>query len=173
MRHHVPVEYPWPTAAADGAAVRHAVRVLLVDAEDRLLLFRYIADDGEQFWCPAGGGIEPGESPEAAAHREVFEETGWSPPLELTEIWHRRQVAVFLGRLIDQRERWFLTRVPVFAVDNAGFSELEQRTISTWRWWDVDALEGASERLVPGDLAARLHRLMIAGPPSRPVVIGA
>lgn len=30
-----------------------------------------------EFQLP-GGGIDPGESPVAALHREVFEETGWS-----------------------------------------------------------------------------------------------
>lgn len=125
---------PWPTAAAEGAVGRHAVRVLLIDDDQRLLLFRYIADDGERFWCPAGGGIDPGESPEDAAGREVFEETGWSQSLNLTEVWYRRRhIAVFLGQLVDQRERWFLTKVPAFAVDPVGFSELEGGH-GTFRW---------------------------------------
>lgn len=57
--------------------IRHAVRVLLLDEHDRLLLFR--AEDpgtGAVFWFPAGGGIEDGEDAVAAARREVAEETG-------------------------------------------------------------------------------------------------
>ena len=172
MGHDVSMESPWPTAAADGAVLRNAVRVLLVDAEQRLLLFRYVADDGGRFWCPAGGGMDPGESPAEAARREVFEETGWSRSLDLTEVWHRRHVTMFLGELVDQRERWFLARVPEFSVDTAGFSDLERRTISTWRWWSVADLQEASERLVPADLGSRLHGLLTTGPPSRPVKIG-
>ena len=166
------MENPWPTAAAKGAFVRYAVRVLLVDREQRLLLFGYTADDGERFWCPAGGGIDLGESPEDAARREVLEETGWSRPLDLTEVWHRRHVAVFLGQLVDHRERWFLAKVSVFSVDTVGFTELERRTISTWRWWPVAELHHATERLVPADLASRVDALLTAGPPSRPLNIG-
>ena len=164
---------PWPASAAEGAVVRYAVRVLLVDGGQRLLLFRYTADDGERFWCPAGGGIDPRESPEDAARREVLEETGWSRPLDLVEVWHRRHVAVFLGQLVDHRERWFLAKVPAFSVDPAGFTELERRTISAWKWWPVVDLHDASERLVPSDLASRVDELLADGPPSRPVNIGA
>jgi 8-oxo-dGTP diphosphatase len=41
-----------------------------------LLLTRQLGSD-EALQLP-GGGIDPGESPIAALHREVFEETGWS-----------------------------------------------------------------------------------------------
>ena len=34
------------------------------------------ADPGPELQLP-GGGIDPGESPHAALHREVYEETGW------------------------------------------------------------------------------------------------
>ncbi len=152
--------------------MRNAVRVLLMDAEDRLLLFRYVADDGERFWCPTGGGIDPGEGPEQAARREVEEETGWSGPLELVEVWHRRHVAVFGGQLVDHRERWFLARVPVFGVHTRGFTELERQTISEWRWWTIADMHTAPERLVPEDLAARLDQLLGSGPPPRPFQIG-
>ena len=166
------MENPWPFEVAEGATLRLAVRVLLVDAESRLLLFRYIADNGDRFWCPTGGGIDPGENPEEAARREVHEETGWSGSLELVEVWHRRHVAVFLGVLVEHRERWFLARVPAFSVDTGGFSELERQTISESRWWSVADLHDATERLVPEDLAARVEAVLESGPPARPFVIG-
>lgn len=41
------------------------------------LLLTYQEEPDAEFQLP-GGGIDPGESPLRALHREVFEETGWS-----------------------------------------------------------------------------------------------
>lgn len=42
----------------------------------RRLLLTHQADPDDEYQLP-GGGIDAGESPIAALHREVFEETGW------------------------------------------------------------------------------------------------
>ena len=52
-----------------------AVTAVIQDA-DRYLLARH---RDSQLWSFVGGGIEPGESPEAAVQREVFEELGVKP----------------------------------------------------------------------------------------------
>ncbi|MGB3146287.1 MAG: NUDIX hydrolase [Paracoccaceae bacterium] len=44
---------------------------------DGALLLTRQAEPEPEFQLP-GGGIDPGESPLCALHREVFEETGWS-----------------------------------------------------------------------------------------------
>lgn len=56
--------------------VRVGVGVLVFDAQNRLLLGQRLSKHGEGTWSPAGGHVEFGETPEAAAHRELFEETG-------------------------------------------------------------------------------------------------
>ncbi len=52
--------------------------VLLVDPAGRLLL--QLRDGNTRIdphrWCLPGGHVDPGEEPEAAAHRELLEETG-------------------------------------------------------------------------------------------------
>jgi len=54
---------------SDAPQLRHAVRVLLVDEEDRLLLFRgEEPETGAAFWFPAGGGLEEGEDVRIALH---------------------------------------------------------------------------------------------------------
>ncbi|MEU0250440.1 NUDIX hydrolase [Streptomyces sp. NPDC006235] len=51
--------------------------VLLLDAEDRMLLLRYAEDEpGAGLWGLPGGMLDHGEDPLGAAHRELHEETG-------------------------------------------------------------------------------------------------
>lgn len=50
--------------------------VYAVIAQGRSLLLTHQAEPLPEYQLP-GGGIDPGESPLAALHREVFEETGW------------------------------------------------------------------------------------------------
>jgi ADP-ribose pyrophosphatase len=56
------------------------IAVIAVDAEDRVLLVKQFrkAVEKELLEIPAGG-IDPGESPEAAVSREMREETGYLP----------------------------------------------------------------------------------------------
>ena len=53
---------------------RRGVYAVLPRGGDLLLTFQ--AAPHEEFQLP-GGGIDPGESPIRALHREVYEETGW------------------------------------------------------------------------------------------------
>lgn len=58
---------------------RPGVYAVLLDGSDLLATFQHAPRPELQL---PGGGIDPGEHPVAALHREVFEETGWriSPP---------------------------------------------------------------------------------------------
>ncbi len=57
---------------------RSCVRVVLLDRAGRILLFRAVLASraAEHWWELPGGGIEPGESYQHAAVREIREETG-------------------------------------------------------------------------------------------------
>src|SRR3954467_8576929 len=152
---------------------RHAVRVLLLDERDRVLLFRAVRPEtGRAFWFPAGGGLEAGEDVRAAVAREVARETGRRGAPLGPEVWRRRHVLTWRGSEYDQRERWFLARVAHFEPDRAALTDTERADLTAARWWSVPELEACPDDLVPRDLAARLRTLLVDGPPGSPIEVG-
>ena len=154
------------------AVLRPTVRVLLVDAAGRVLLFRGTTEDGRTFWFPAGGGIEPGETPHEAAVRELTEETGWTSPVLGPHVGDRRHVVGWDGTTWDVRERWYLARVDRLDVDTSGFTPQEVAADQGHRWWSVADLHATGDVLVPADLADLLEGILRDGPPAEPLVLG-
>lgn len=64
-----------PLVRGQRYGLRHGVYAVLLHGRDILLTHQ--AEPDPEFQLP-GGGIDPGESPLWALHREVREETGWS-----------------------------------------------------------------------------------------------
>jgi double-stranded uracil-DNA glycosylase len=137
---------------------RQAVRALVVDAARRVLLVRFehpVTHDS--WWATTGGGIDPGESDEQALRRELREEAGLEQ-FEVGPLVHTREhVFPWDGRIIQQKERFYLVRVerhdpsPTIDVAAEGVTEV--------RWWGLDELGATNERIVPDGLAALVRTL--------------
>lgn len=151
---------------------RAAVRVLVIDGSDHLLLVRF--HDGERtWWCPPGGGIEAGESDEDAGRRELHEEVGLR---ELTLgpcVWTRHHIGVFRGEPFDQRERFYVAHVPRFdpSPTRASDGALEH-PIEDIRWWSPEDLAASAETFAPRRLVSAVASLLADGPPGRPIDVG-
>ena len=146
-------------------STRPTARVLLVDPEGRLLLMRFTGDTGVVFWAPCGGGVEPGESFEQAAVREVAEETGLADVALGPHVFDRTDDFTWRGRRYRTVERWFLARVPAFAPSRAGWTAAERAEVDDLRWWTAAELAATADTLVPRDLAHRYAALLADGPP--------
>ena len=147
---------------ADGATLRPTVRVLLIDPVGRLLLIKVVAfDGGDPVWFLPGGGLEPGESVEMAARREVAEETGLIGCRIGEEVWQRRVVHTIDGATWDLRERYFLAPVASFDPVPSGLTAYEAANILQLRWWTLEELSATAERLVPQGLAALFSPYLI------------
>jgi len=153
--------------------IRPTARVLLLDEQDRVLLFRGMDPDKPdvRFWFPPGGGIEEEESAEAAAVREVQEETGLANFVLGPHIWNRRHVFTFYGAFQDVRETWYLSRVPHFEIDTSGFTEAEIEVIEEYKWWTLQELIETSDFLTPRALAVLLQEILTNGPPTEPITV--
>lgn len=136
---------------------RPAARIVLLDAAGRTLLFRFDPPDRPPFWCTPGGAVDPGESYEEAARRELLEETGIAaePGPQIA-----RRIADFItieGIPVTADERYFRVHLSAEAdpeaIDTGGHTELERSVMRSWRWFDRDALATLDEPFFPADLA--------------------
>lgn len=148
-----------------GAMVEgRAGRVLPVSPAGRVLLLRGgdpARPDAGEWWFSIGGGCEAGESTAAAARREAFEEAGFALGADLGPVVARRRARFeFEGRWYDQREDYYLVRVSSEAVSTDGWTRVEQRVVSGYRWWSLAELQSSPEAVYPEGLHELLAKLL-------------
>ena len=154
---------------------RTGARVLVVDARGRVLLLRGSdpAQEGSpSWWFTPGGGVDPGESEEQAARRELAEETGLVLEALGAPVWVRTVEFDFMGEHYRQSETFFLARVLTHEPDTSGWTAVERLAVHEVRWWDLDDLDRSGETVYPGSLVPELRALLEQGPPSRPKDVG-
>lgn len=140
---------------------RIAARLIVLDADNRILLFRYIDADGRSFWATPGGGVEAGETTDQAARREACEELG-SNQVKLRQLW-TACVEIRIGhRDVKQTEVFLLLdcdQIP-FGQNVIQYHELEG--IRESRWWSSAEIEVADDPIFPTDLVRRLHEMTMS-----------
>ena len=173
----------------DGVRFRHAARVILLDARDRVLLLHGCDVDqrARSWWFTVGGGIDPGETSRDAAVRELFEETGISlePSALVGPVYTRSAVFDFFRESCRQDEVFYLGRYdgpagagPVpdgeaqasgdaglssdAGLSRDGWTQIEVDTIDELRWWDLEELAAVEEEIFPR-LLPELVRALLRG----------
>jgi ADP-ribose pyrophosphatase YjhB (NUDIX family) len=133
--------------------------VVLLDPDDRVLLMRY--DDGPpngSHWSTPGGGLNPGEGYQAAAARELAEETGWSDVVLLGEVQRRSFEMDYAGKLVHQHERLYLARTDEPRREIRGVEAMHASDgIAAWRWWTLAELDSTAEVVWPSGLAGLIR----------------
>ena len=153
--------------------LRPAVRAVLLDPADRILLVRFAFPDRVVWACP-GGGIEPGESDEHALRRELAEETGLLDPQIGPCVWTREHVLpLFGGRWDGQAERFYLVRPHAFEPrPHFSAEQLAAEFVTEVRWWTPDELARADSIFAPRRMPELLAALIRDGAPPAPIDAG-
>lgn len=156
------VPEPVPDYPADLAPdlERRAVRVVLLDPDDRVLLFRtHVPESDPQQWYDLpGGGLDPGESYVDAAVREILEETGLriAPADVGPPTWRRSVTWVRPGHRRVQHEFVVLVRIaertPRVCEDRSLWTADELAEYQEAVWWTPAEIAAAPARFYPGRL---------------------
>jgi 8-oxo-dGTP pyrophosphatase MutT (NUDIX family) len=151
---------------------RPTSRILVIDSRDRLLML--LVEDPmlevARFWITPGGGVEPGESFEEGASRELWEETGIVAPLGPC-VWTRRRVVQYDGRAYDFDERFFVARIESATISTANVTPIERVVLTEHRWWSIDELARTEDVLAPRRLASLVPPIVAGVYPADPIVL--
>jgi 8-oxo-dGTP pyrophosphatase MutT (NUDIX family) len=149
--------------------IRYTVRALLFNPAGEVLLFKYRNDPNihnvgkppmnSDYWGTVGGGMEDGESEEAAIRREIAEETGHQNITLGPLVWHRKVDLVFYGDLLHVDEKYFIAHTPQTDISIAGHTQIERKFVAETRWWTASAIEETDEKIFPAVLPQHIRAL--------------
>ena len=142
-------------------------RILLVDEYDHVLLFltRHDVEGYPARWITTGGHLEPGETHDQAAIRELFEETGLvihepGPPIWSWDFVAERAPGIWARH----HEVWYSLRTKRFEAQSTNWTPEEHVDILEQRWWSLAELEQTTDAVEPMNLV-RLLSDHISGEP--------
>jgi len=144
---------------------RPAARLLVIDEEERVLLFKFVFAEGALagsiFWATPGGALDPGESFEEAAKRELFEETGMVID-SVEEHVAEKQFVLPLpeGGEAFATERFYLVRTVNKPLSKDNWTELENQVMTEHKWWHKHELHATTDTVYPKDLTDILARVL-------------
>jgi G:T/U-mismatch repair DNA glycosylase/8-oxo-dGTP pyrophosphatase MutT (NUDIX family) len=156
-------------ARLSGLPLRRAVRALVLDPADRVLLVQFRSG----VWAPPGGGVDPSESDEAAIRRELREESGLADAEIGPCLWTREHWFPEMAGFGGQAERIFLVRTSAFEpVPEWSPDELAAEGIVAQRWWTQEELAASRDTFAPRRLPELVRELLRDGPPDEAVDVG-
>jgi len=136
---------------------RPSSRLIVISPDNRVLLFRFChkndALSGESYWATPGGGLEPNESFEQAAMRELQEETGLTVGSVGQQVASRNFTLLLpSGETVVADERFFIIHTERVDIDNLGWTANEKEVIGNHHWWTIEELKHSDETIFPREL---------------------
>ena len=140
---------------------RRSARLLVINPLYEVLLFRFEHTDGalagSSCWATPGGALEHGETFEAAAIRELREETGIVVDTLAAPVGYRTFPMVLAnGEAVHAVEQYFVVRAADPALSRSGWTAHEVQVMTDHRWWSARALRDTQETVWPEGLLEML-----------------
>ena len=131
---------------------RKSSRLIIVDSDGNLLLFKYHDEHQAPFWSTVGGELKLGESYLDAARRELSEETGFDA--EIGPLVRERVAIYAVARSSPARwlEKYFLVRCEShLLIEQDGWTDEERDTIQEWKWWGLEEMKMRNDAIFKPD----------------------
>jgi ADP-ribose pyrophosphatase YjhB (NUDIX family) len=138
--------------------LRRASRLIVLDDQERVLLFRHAGVNEKAFWAAPRGGLEGGETFEQAARREAQEELGLTR-FTLRRLWERETDFVHVDGPVHHQEWFFPIKGDLPTISSDVEKTHKQEGILDMRWWSVTELGATNELVFPEELVSELGRL--------------
>ena len=143
---------------------RRAVRVVVVDGAGRTLLMQGCdpVTPDVRYWFTLGGGVDPDETPVAAAVRELYEEAGLvvTEPALGEPVMSYTSEFPFDGRHYVQEQDVYLLRTSAFDAVPVALDVHEIRSAVRLAWFTPDELAVLDEPFYPPELPDLVRQAM-------------
>jgi len=134
-----------PAKAVQDLPYRHGVGIMLLNCQGKVFVAQRI-DMPSAAWQMPQGGIDKGESPLAAAWRELKEETGTDKAEKIGESrdWYTYDLPadlaprIWRGRFRGQTQKWFVFRF--LGRDKDIDIATEKPEFTNWKWAEIAEL---------------------------------
>ena len=148
---------------------RESARGVVVTPQGELLLMRLCLPRLE-LWITPGGGIDAGETPEAALRRELLEETALDTDVIGPQLWSRTIRFAVGDAVFEQRESFYLVKTRRYKPRFMGMpGDKEADWLREFRWWGARGILDSSEIFAPRQIGELLSDLLHHGIPAKPL----
>ena len=140
---------------------RPSARLLVINPHLEVLLFKFDHTEGalagDSYWATPGGGVEEGETFQAAALRELREETGFLIDAVADPVAVRRsELQLPDGEWVIAVEQYFVVHVKQQTLSRAEWTAHETKVMTDHHWWSQQELSATEQTVWPDTLIEML-----------------